>query len=135
MKKLLVVAGLGLVGVYVAKKILDKKKENKEVQNEEVENVEEVQNDKEKGKLQDDEYIVGAAKFEGFISSIDKWLEKYERKCINYFKKKPEALAYIFDAILGIIIGKKYGIKGVIICAVSMRWLGKYKDELVSMFQ
>ena len=66
MKKLLAVAGLGLVGIYVAKKVIDKKKENKEVevneevQNKEVENVEEEvkEDDRILQYLGPDEYIV-----------------------------------------------------------------------------
>ena len=67
MKKLLAVAGLGLVGVYVAKKVIDRKRENKvveehaeEVQNKEVENVEEEvkEDDRILQYLGPDEYIV-----------------------------------------------------------------------------
>ena len=72
MKKLLAVAGLGLVGIYVAKKVIDKKKENKEVevneevQNKEVENVEEEvkEDDRILQYLGPDEYIVADEEIE-----------------------------------------------------------------------
>ena len=74
MKKLLAVAGLGLVGVYVAKKVIDRKRENKvveehaeEVQNEEVvENVEEEvkEDDRILQYLGPDEYIVADEEIE-----------------------------------------------------------------------
>ena len=103
MKNVVIVAGLGLVGVLVVKKVIDRKKANidkvfeaREEENEvvDVECEEVIDVDEricpdyvyeEVGKAVNDN-IEGAAKFEGF-KALDKWLEKYERKAMKYFKE------------------------------------------------
>ena len=151
MKNVVVVAGLGLVGALVVKKVIDRKKakidevfeareENEvvDVECEDVIDVDEricpdyVYEEEVVGKAVNDN-IEGAAKFEGF-KALDKWLEKYERKAMKYFKENPNALAFVLNGIMALMYGKKYGLKGFIGYVLVVRFAMKYANEITNMF-
>lgn len=152
MKNVVVVAGLGLVGALVVKKVIDRKKANidkvfetREEENEVVDvkcedviDVDEricpdyVYEEEVVGKAVNDN-IEGAAKFEGF-KALDKWLEKYERKAMKYFKENPNALAFVLNGIMALMYGKKYGLKGFIGYVLVVRFAMKYANEITNMF-
>lgn len=152
MKNVVIVAGLGLVGLYAAKKLIDRKKakidevfevreeENEvvDVECEDVIDVDEricpdyVYEEEVVGKAVNDN-IEGAAKFEG-LKDLDKWLEKYERKAIKYFKENPNALAFVLNGLMALMYGKKYGLKGFIGYVLVVRFAMKYANEIANMF-
>ena len=150
MKNVVIVAGLGLVGLYAAKKLIDRKKakidevfeareEENEVVDVECEDVIDVDERicpdyvyEEVGKAVNDN-IEGAAKFEGF-KALDKWLEKYERKAMKYFKENPNALAFVLNGIMALMYGKKYGLKGFVGYVLVVRFAMKYANEIANMF-
>lgn len=151
MKNVVIVAGLGLVGALVVKKVIDRKKakidevfeareENEvvDVECEDVIDVDEricpdyVYEEEVVGKAVNDN-IEGAAKFEGF-KALDKWLEKYERKAMKYFKENPNALAFVLNGIMALMYGKKYGLKGFIGYVLVVRFAMKYANEITNMF-
>ena len=150
MKNVVIVAGLGLVSALVVKKVIDRKKANidkafeaREEENEvvdvECEDVIDVDERicpdyvyEEVGKAVNDN-IEGAAKFEGF-KALDKWLEKYERKAMKYFKENPNALAFVLNGIMALMYGKKYGLKGFIGYVLVVRFAMKYANEIANMF-
>ena len=151
MKNVVIVAGLGLVSALVVKKVIDRKKANidkafeaREEENEvvdvECEDVIDVDERicpdyvyEEVGKAVNDN-IEGAAKFEGF-KALDKWLEKYERKAMKYFKENPNALAFVLNGIMALMYGKKYGLKGFIGYVLVVRFAMKYANEIANMFR
>lgn len=150
MKNVVIVAGLGLVGLYAAKKLIDRKKakidevfEAREEENEvvDVECEEVIDVDEricpdyvyeEVGKAVNDN-LQGAAKFEG-LKDLDKWLEKYERKAMKYFKENPNALAFVLNGIMALMYGKKYGLKGFVGYVLVVRFAMKYANEIANMF-
>ena len=151
MKNVVIVAGLGLVGALVVKKVIDRKKANKidevfearkeenEVVDVECEDVIDVDERicpdyvyEEVGKAVNDN-IEGAAKFEG-LKDLDKWLEKYERKAMNYFKENPNALAFVLNGLMALMYGKKYGLKGFVGYVLVVRFAMKYANEIANMF-
>ena len=155
MKKLVKVAIVVGVGALVVKKVVDYRRDKKakmdevfEAREEEKEVVdveyEEVVYDEDEciipkerweefyGKAVNDN-IEGAAKFEGF-KALDKWLEKYERKAMNYFKENPNALAFVLNGIMALMYGKKYGFKGFIGYVLVVRFAMKYANEIANMF-
>lgn len=153
MKKLVKIAVIAGVGYLVVKKVVDMRKAKVEDKFDEINNEEEivdveVENVKEE-KIDEDECIVpplkkegkvvndniqGAAKFEGF-EFIDKWLENYERKIINYLKENPNALVNIINGVIALLYGRKYGLKGFVGYCVFVRIFVKYGNEIVCMFQ
>ena len=150
MKNVVIVAGLGLVGALVVKKVIDRKKakidkvfeareEENEVVDVECEDVIDVDERicpdyvyEEAGKAVNDN-LQGAAKFEG-LKNLDKWLEKYERKAMKYFKENPNALAFVLNGIMALMYGKKYGLKGFVGYVLVVRFAMKYANEIANMF-
>ena len=155
MKKLVKVAIVVGVGALVVKKVVDyrrdkkvkiddvfeakeKEKEVVDVEYEDVIDVDEricpdyVYEEEVVGKAVNDN-IEGAAKFEG-LKDLDKWLEKYERKVMNYFKENPNALAFVLNGMMALMYGKKYGIKGFIGYVLFVRFVMKYANEIANMF-
>ena len=150
MKNVVIVAGLGLVGALVVKKVIDRKKakidkvfeareEENEVVDVECEDVIDVDERicpdyvyEEVGKAVNDN-LQGAAKFEG-LKDLDKWLEKYERKAMKYFKENPNALAFVLNGIMALMYGKKYGLKGFVGYVLVVRFAMKYANEIANMF-
>ena len=153
MKKLVKVAIVVGVGALVVKKVVDYRRdkkvkmdevfeareEEKEVVDVEYEDVIDVDERicpdyvyEEVGKAVNDN-IEGAAKFEG-LKDLDKWLEKYERKAMNYFKENPNALAFVLNGLMALMYGKKYGLKGFIGYVLVVRFAMKYANEIANMF-